>query len=128
MTDNSDNSTNDSYNDWSTDTVSDSYNSWTDASTDDHSIVVGMRSYDTGIGDVSLARRCGRLRRRGDTMINNQNTIVDQSFNAAGARRRLERQQRRRRVGRRLDRGRQRRATSRRTSTTRRTSRRPRAT
>ena len=78
MDDHSDNSANGSYNDHSLDLVSGSFNSYLDESVDDHSIEVGSRSYDTGFGDVSLGSAGGGS---GDVWVNNQNTIVDQSFN-----------------------------------------------
>ncbi len=77
MTDNSDNSVNDSYNDNSLGVISGSYNS----SMDDHSVTVGVRDYNTGIGDLDLGGAGGG---GGDVWVNNQNTIVDQSVNGAG--------------------------------------------
>ncbi|MET0296149.1 MAG: hypothetical protein ABW024_02010 [Microbacterium sp.] len=75
----SDNSVNDSMNDNSSDSVDGSYNSHSDSSTDDHSIDVGTREYSTGFGSLSLGGAGGGA---GDVWVNNQNTIVDQSFNA----------------------------------------------
>jgi hypothetical protein len=59
----------------------DSHNSWTDASTTDNSVHVGNRDYSTGFGSVSFGGGAA-AGGDGDTMINNQNTIIDQSFNA----------------------------------------------
>ena len=75
----SDNSINGSYNDESSSLVAGSYNTYTDESIDDHSIDVGMRDYSTGIGNLGLSGGGGA----GDVWVNNQNTIVDQSFNAS---------------------------------------------
>lgn len=49
----------------------------TDGSTNDNSINAGVRSYDTGFGNVLGAAGGG-----GDMMIDNRSTIVDQSINA----------------------------------------------
>jgi hypothetical protein len=78
--DNSDNSWNDSGNDNSSSSIDGSYNSHLDESVDDHSIDVGMRDYSTGFGSLSLGGSGGG---GGDVWVNNQNTIVDQSFNAS---------------------------------------------
>jgi hypothetical protein len=59
----------------------DSYNdtwSFTDSSTTDNSVNAGVRSYDTGIGSLSFTGAAGAAG-AGDVLINNQNTIVDQS-------------------------------------------------
>lgn len=61
----------------------DSYNDYIDASdnsTNDDSINAGVRSYNTGLGDVSFGAAAAGAA-GGDVMINNQNTIVDQSVN-----------------------------------------------
>ena len=99
MDDNSDNSVNGSCNDGSTSAIEGSYNSFLDESIDDHSIDVGTRDYSTGFGSLGLGGGGGG---GGDVWVNNQNTIVDQSFN--GERRRVERATARRRQhrGRRL--------------------------
>lgn len=105
---NTDNSTNDSYNEsyaadgsfhWgshNTDTDTehsgntDSYNdSWSftdnsttdnsDNSTNDNSVNAGVRSYNTGFGDVGGAAAAAGG--GGDVMIDNRSTIVDQSVN-----------------------------------------------
>ena len=80
MTDGSDNSINGSYNDGSTNSITGSYNSYLDESMDDHSVDVGTRDYSTGIGSLGLGGGGGG---GGDTWVNNQNTIVDQSYNAS---------------------------------------------
>ncbi|SIT87698.1 hypothetical protein [Microbacterium sp. RU33B] len=77
--DHSDNSTNDSGNDNSSSWIEGSYNSHLDESVDDHSIDVGAREYNTGFGNLTLGGGGGG---GGDVWVNNQNTIVDQSFNA----------------------------------------------
>ena len=59
----------------------DSYNdtwSFTDASETDNSVNAGVRSYNTGIDGLAGGAAAGGA---GDVMINNQNTIVDQSLN-----------------------------------------------
>jgi hypothetical protein len=58
-----------------------SYNdtwSFTDASETDNSVNAGVRSYNTGIDGLAGGAAAGGA---GDVMINNQNTIVDQSLN-----------------------------------------------
>ncbi|WP_127474152.1 hypothetical protein [Microbacterium sulfonylureivorans] len=77
--DHTDNSTDDSYNDNSDNSVDDSYNSWTDASTDDHSTNAGARTYNAGMGDVSLAGAAGGG--GGALHVSSHNTVVDQSVN-----------------------------------------------
>lgn len=77
--DHTDNSVDDSYNDNSDNSVDDSYNSWTDGSTDDHSTNAGIRTYNAGMGDVSLA---GAATGGGGALdVTSHNTIVDQSVN-----------------------------------------------
>lgn len=75
--DHTDNSTEDSHNDNSDNSTDDSHNSWTDASTDDHSTNAGVRTYNTGFGDLAVGGAAG-----GDVDINATSTIVDQSVNA----------------------------------------------
>jgi hypothetical protein len=67
----------DSYNDsWSYTDSSQTDNS--DNSTNDNSINAGVRSYNTGFGDVGGAAAAAG---GGDVMIDNRSTIVDQSVN-----------------------------------------------
>lgn len=73
--DHTDNSVDDSYNDNSDNSTDDSYNSWTDSSTDDHSTNAGVRTYNTGFGDLAVGAAGG------DVDINATSTIVDQSVN-----------------------------------------------
>ncbi len=70
--------------------IDDSFNEWTDASTndsnnttdvsftDDHSIEVGARSYNSGFGDLSVGALGGGA---GDAVLDGRATIVDQSVN-----------------------------------------------
>lgn len=78
--DHSDNSVDDSFNDNSDNSVDDSNNEWTDASTDDHSVHAGARTYNVGMGDVSLAGAAGG---GGAGRGTSHNTIVDQSVNGS---------------------------------------------
>lgn len=74
--DHTDNSIEDSYSDNSDNSIDDSYNQWTDNSTDDHSTNAGVRTYNTGFGDLAVGGAAG-----GDVEINATSTIVDQSVN-----------------------------------------------
>ena len=76
--DSHDTDTADSYNTWTDESTHDSYNTANVSFTDDHSVEVGARSYNTGFGDLSLGGLGGGA---GDTLIDGRGTVLDQSVN-----------------------------------------------
>jgi hypothetical protein len=77
-TDTDDSGNTDSYND-SWEFTDNSVDDHSDNSTHDHSVNAGIRSYNTGFGDVGGAAAAAAG--GGDLMIDNRSTIVDQSVN-----------------------------------------------
>lgn len=77
--DSSDNSTNGSYNSYTDASLHDSGNTFSFTSTDDHSVNVGNRDYNTGFGNVTFGGGAGGG--AGDLTVDGRATIVDGSVN-----------------------------------------------
>ncbi len=73
----------DSYNQWTDASTNDSNNSFSWTSTDDHSIQVGNRDYNTGFGNINVGGGAGGAGGAGggDVFLDGRATIVDQSVN-----------------------------------------------